>query len=41
MNYFCKMVNKMNENFKHVFKFAHQPIYYNVFFPIFWYCVIG
>jgi hypothetical protein len=32
MNYFCKLVNKMNENFKHVFKFAHQPIYYNVFF---------
>jgi hypothetical protein len=29
---FCKMVNKMNENFKLVFKFAHQPIYYSVFF---------
>ncbi len=26
------MVNKMIENFKHVFKFGHQPIYYSVFF---------
>lgn len=32
MNYFFKMANKMNENFKHVFKFGHQPIYYSVFF---------
>jgi hypothetical protein len=32
MNHFCKMVNKMNENFKHVFKFAHQPIYNSGFF---------
>jgi len=29
---FCQMVNKMNENFKLVFQFPHQPIYYSVFF---------